>query len=52
MRVLVNAHRDDDGSKAAVLVELRMEDVARLDKGGLDMGEVRVALESVDGFEF
>ena len=52
MGILVGPNWNDDRPETTVLLELRMEDVTRLDERGLDMGQIRGSIEAVDRLEF
>ena len=52
MGILVGPDWNDDRPETTVLLELRMEDVTRLDERGLDMGQIRGSIEAVDRLEF
>ena len=51
MRVLVDTDGYDDGPQPTVVVHLRVQDITYLDERGLNMGEVGLAAEPVNGLK-
>ena len=52
MRVLVHAHGNHDRAKASEVIRLRVQNVPGLDQRCLNVGQVGLALEAVNGLKF